>query len=84
MLHANSGTLTDLFSTGKAGMPVVVSTPGGELLLAKDAVGLFVGRDGRPTRQPSLTWGDVPAAAAAAPPYVVALLPRHVEVRSLC
>lgn len=35
------------------------------------------------TAQGGLTWSDAPSAAIYAHPYVVALLPNHIEVRSV-
>ncbi len=50
-MHANTGALSELFSSGKAGTPVITQLAGGELLLAKDNIGIFIGSDGKPSRK---------------------------------
>ena len=54
MVHVNTGALTELFSCGKAGTPVIVPLSSGELLLSKDNVGIFIGPDGKPSRKARL------------------------------
>lgn len=51
MLHANTGALTELFSSGRASAPVITQLANGELLLAKDNIGIFIGADGKPSRK---------------------------------
>ncbi len=46
----------------------------------KDNIGIFIGFDGRPTRNVGLAWSDPPLALTFSYPYVLALLPRGVEV----
>jgi hypothetical protein len=50
-VHANTGALTELFTCGKAGSPVITRLSGGDLLLAKDAIGIAIGPDGKPSRK---------------------------------
>ncbi|BDA43540.1 Vam6/Vps39-like protein [Coccomyxa sp. Obi] len=50
-VHANTGALSELFSSGKAGTPVITQLASGELLLAKDNIGIFIGSDGKPSRK---------------------------------
>lgn len=51
-MHANTGALSELFSSGKAGS-VITQLANGELLLAKDNIGIFIGADGKPSRKVS-------------------------------
>ena len=51
MVHVNTGALTELFSCGKSGTPVIVPLSSGELLLSKENVGIFIGADGKPSRK---------------------------------
>ena len=51
MVHVNTGALTELFSCGKSGAPVIVPLSSGELLLSKENVGIFIGADGKPSRK---------------------------------
>lgn len=50
-VHVNTGALSELFSSGKAGTPVITQLASGELLLAKDNIGIFIGTDGKPSRK---------------------------------
>ena len=50
-VHANTGALAELFSCGKAGSPVIARLSGGDLLLTKDAIGITIGPDGKPSRK---------------------------------
>jgi hypothetical protein len=43
---------------------------------------MFVGSEGKPTRRHGVPWSDPPLATASTSPYVLAVLPRHIEVRS--
>eukprot|EP00803_Ostreobium_quekettii_P007599 evm.model.scf_3833.1 EVM.evm.TU.scf_3833.1 scf_3833:4766-7651(-) len=90
LANPNTGSLGDLFTVGRAMKPSVTPVPGAnELLLAKENFGMFIGRDGRPTRRPSsaLTWSEAPLAVAVSPPYVLAAVlqtsQNFIEVRNL-
>jgi hypothetical protein len=48
LVNANTGALTELFSTGKAAAPCVLPLPTGELLLTKDSHGIFIGAPSSP------------------------------------
>lgn len=80
-MDTGTGALTELFTTGKPGAPLVTPLGGGELLLLKDSVGIALGADGRPARRPPLNWADAPAGVAVSAPYALGLLPGFVEVR---
>jgi hypothetical protein len=82
MLNIASGAMSEVFPTGRAGAPSALPLPPGELLLTRDAVGVFVGRDGKATRRGGLPWSEPPLALAHAPPFALALLPRGLELRS--
>ena len=63
MVHVNTGALTELFSCGKSGTPVIVPLSSGELLLSKENVGIFIGADGKPSRKVRYTHILAPASA---------------------
>ncbi len=63
MVHVNTGALTELFSCGKSGTPVIVPLSSGELLLSKENVGIFIGADGKPSRKVSYTYTVTPQLA---------------------
>jgi uncharacterized membrane protein YgcG len=57
---------------------------GGEMLLANDVRGIFVGFDGRPARSAgqSILWPSAPLDLVHTHPYVVSLLPATVDVHN--
>ncbi|RUS27613.1 hypothetical protein BC938DRAFT_482993 [Jimgerdemannia flammicorona] len=46
-------------------------------------VSIFLGLDGTPTRKVGIEWTGIPEEMGYSYPYVVAILPRHVEVRNI-
>uniref|UniRef100_A0A164UGY6 CNH domain-containing protein n=1 Tax=Daucus carota subsp. sativus TaxID=79200 RepID=A0A164UGY6_DAUCS len=83
ILNVTSGTLSEVFSSGRNALPLVVSLPSGELLLGKDKVGVIVDQNGKLVQEGRICWSEAPAAVVIRKPYAIALLPRHVEIRSL-
>ncbi|KAG6600618.1 Vam6/Vps39-like protein [Cucurbita argyrosperma subsp. argyrosperma] len=83
ILNATSGTLTDVFPSGRLAPPLVVSLPSGELLLGKDNIGVFVDQNGKLLQEGRICWSEAPSVVVIQNPYAVALLPRYIEVRSL-
>jgi len=75
--------VSDMFPTGRNQVAITVATGPEEVLVGKDTVGVFVGPDGRPSREHGLSWSEAPLDAVVAQPYVVGRLPRAVEVRNL-
>lgn len=80
-VHANTGALSELFSCGKASTPVITQLASGELLLAKDNIGIFIGTDGKPSRKvvPAMTTGFPCLSLAGAHD----LIPTHPD-RKFC
>ncbi|KAK8861657.1 hypothetical protein IAR55_002480 [Kwoniella newhampshirensis] len=59
----------------KAGLPVGTKTVGGEVLLARDEMGVFYSSEGNYTRSESLQWPGPPDALAFANPYIYSIVP---------
>ncbi|KAL9241643.1 hypothetical protein vseg_015730 [Gypsophila vaccaria] len=83
ILNANTGALSEIFSSGRISPPLVVPLPSGGLLLGKDNIGVFVDQHGKLGQEGRLCWSEAPAEIVIHEPYAIALLPRHVEIRSL-
>ncbi|CAG8539118.1 8928_t:CDS:10, partial [Acaulospora morrowiae] len=99
LMDISTGALTALFSPSSAhggasfsymGMigskvtkPMVTKLPNDEILLAKDNVSIFVGLDGNPTRRAGIDWSATPEDIGYSYPYLIAILPKHVEVRNI-
>ncbi|KAK3008435.1 hypothetical protein RJ639_014433 [Escallonia herrerae] len=83
ILNATNGGLSEVFPSGRIAPPLVVSLPSGELLLGKDNIGVFVDQNGKLLHEGRICWSESPAIVVIQKPYAIALLPRHVEIRSL-
>ncbi|XP_057955176.1 vacuolar sorting protein 39 isoform X2 [Malania oleifera] len=83
ILNATNGALSEVFPSGRIAPPLVVSLPSGELLLGKDNIGVFVDQNGKLLQEGRICWSEAPAVIVIQKPYAIALLPRHIEIRSL-
>ncbi len=82
MLHVQSGTLTELFPTGKSASPVAAPLPSDQVLLSRDDISIFIGFDGKTTRKFGLSWSETPICLGHYYPYVIAILSKFLEVRT--
>ncbi|XP_078593471.1 vam6/Vps39-like protein isoform X1 [Branchiostoma floridae x Branchiostoma japonicum] len=78
-----SGTLKELFPTGKQLEPLVTRLSEDRLALGRDDMTIFIDSEGQPTQKYALTWSDIPVVLDHEPPYIIAVLPRHIEVRTV-
>eukprot|EP00123_Amoebidium_parasiticum_P004684 comp15977_c0_seq1/m.13392 comp15977_c0_seq1/g.13392 ORF comp15977_c0_seq1/g.13392 comp15977_c0_seq1/m.13392 type:complete len:878 (-) comp15977_c0_seq1:252-2885(-) len=83
MMNALTGGIQDLFPTGRNQETLITRVDDFELLLSKDNASIFIGYDGKPTRQFVVQWSDIPTSMDIVSGYCVALLPRCIEVRTL-
>ena len=86
MVHTQTGEVKELFPVSrqsKDGNPVAVVLPTGEILLAQDSTGIFIGLNGKPTRKYGLHWVEPPLALALSYPYILAASARSVDIRCL-
>ncbi|EXX74415.1 Vam6p [Rhizophagus irregularis DAOM 197198w] len=67
----------------KANKPLVTKLPQGEILLVKDNMSIFTGLDGITTRKTGIDWTGTPEEIGCSYPYLIAILPKHVEVRNI-
>ncbi|KAF7725188.1 Vacuolar morphoproteinsis protein 6 [Apophysomyces ossiformis] len=79
-------TLNNLYNMSigsRGGKPMVTKIPNNEMILARDHVSIFLGLDGTPTRKFGIEWSGAPEQMGYSYPYVIAILPKHVEVRNI-
>ncbi|CAO3612687.1 unnamed protein product [Cunninghamella echinulata] len=79
-------TLNNLYNMSigfRGGKPMVTKIPNNEMLLARDHISIFLGLDGTPTRKVGIEWSGTPEQMGYSYPYVIAILPKHVEVRNI-
>ena len=82
-INIQTGVTTTLFQTGKSGNAIVTKLSANQLILSRDEVGVFIGADGKPTHSYGIGWTDSAISVIGTTPYVIALLPKFVEIRTL-
>eukprot|EP01090_Pellita_catalonica_P022119 TRINITY_DN8476_c0_g1_i1.p1 TRINITY_DN8476_c0_g1~~TRINITY_DN8476_c0_g1_i1.p1 ORF type:complete len:678 (+),score=95.53 TRINITY_DN8476_c0_g1_i1:189-2222(+) len=75
--------MKELFPTGKSTIPLITNVLKDQLLLARGHISIFISYDGRPTRTYGLRWSEGPLAIGYYFPYVIAILPKYLEVRTM-
>jgi tetratricopeptide (TPR) repeat protein len=59
--------------------PMVVQIEGGEVLVCRESLGVFLSEDGKPTRRDGIEWRAVPEEVAYVKPYVLSIVPPIVR-----
>ncbi|XP_049596676.1 vam6/Vps39-like protein isoform X1 [Syngnathus scovelli] len=77
------GTLKELFPTGKQLEPLVTPLADGKVAVGQDHLTVVLNEEGICTQKCALNWTDIPIAMEHQPPYIIAVLPRYVEIRTL-
>ncbi|CAG8575327.1 2276_t:CDS:2, partial [Funneliformis mosseae] len=67
----------------KVNKPLLTRLPNNEILLVKDNESIIVGLDGKPTRKAEIDWSGTPEEIGYSHPYLIAILPKNVEVRNI-
>ncbi|KAJ3613000.1 hypothetical protein NHX12_019257 [Muraenolepis orangiensis] len=89
------GTLKELFPTGKQLEPLVAPLADGKVALGQDDLTVVLNEEGVCTQKCALNWTDIPItmgidystedwlrSLTVPPPYIIAVLPRYVEIRT--
>ncbi|XP_049943822.1 vam6/Vps39-like protein [Schistocerca serialis cubense] len=82
-LSNSTGTQQELFPMGKHQEPSVTKLSNGIFALGKDQQSIFMTTTATPAYKHAVKWSDVPVAIAYDEPYLVAVLPEGLEVRTL-
>ncbi|XP_039248093.2 vam6/Vps39-like protein [Styela clava] len=72
----------ELFPTGKLMEPVMTKLDENRLILMKDDMSIFIDKDGTGEKQ-VFKWSDAPIDIETQAPYILAVLPSYVEIRTL-
>ncbi|XP_064621475.1 vam6/Vps39-like protein [Lineus longissimus] len=83
LINISDGSLKDLFPTGKQLEPTVMRLTDDRLALSRDEMTIFIDSEGNPAQKYALTWTDIPGVMEHHPPYIIAVLPKYVEVRTI-
>ncbi|KAG9466579.1 hypothetical protein GDO78_016380, partial [Eleutherodactylus coqui] len=76
------GSIKELFPTGKQLEPLAVPLADGKVAVGQDDLTVVLNEEGTCTPKCALNWTDIPMAMEHQPPYIIAVLPRYVEVRT--
>lgn len=78
-----SGEQRDLFPTGKHPEPRAITLSDGRFALGRDEQTIFINTDGNPTQKYAVTWSEAPIMMEHDAPYLVSVLSKCVEVRTI-
>ncbi|XP_043929951.1 vam6/Vps39-like protein isoform X1 [Protopterus annectens] len=76
------GSIKELFPTGKQLEPLVAPLADRKVAVGQDDLTVVLNEDGVCTQKCALNWTDIPTAMDHQPPYIIAVLPRYVEIRT--
>uniref|UniRef100_A0A3P9C067 VPS39 subunit of HOPS complex n=1 Tax=Maylandia zebra TaxID=106582 RepID=A0A3P9C067_9CICH len=76
------GSIKELFPTGKQLEPLVAPLADGKVAVGQDDLTVVLNEEGVCTQKCALNWTDIPIAMEHQPPYIIAVLPRYVEIRT--
>lgn len=84
IIDSKTGNLKELFPVGSSQpAPMVTHIHDNRLALGRDAMSILINAEGDPTQKDPITWSDIPLAMEHNPPYLIAILPKFVEVRTI-
>jgi len=84
LIHLETSEKRKIFGTGRRSKDAIgVRLINKEVLLVQDKKGYFVDYQAEPTRSKCIEWTDIPLSIAYFHPYIVSVLPRHIEMHHL-
>ncbi|XP_023931071.1 vam6/Vps39-like protein [Lingula anatina] len=83
LIKVESGDLKELFPTGARMEPLVTKLSEDRLALQRDDMSVFINSEGNPVLKYGLNWSDIPAIMEHHPPYILAVLPKYIEIRTI-
>jgi tetratricopeptide (TPR) repeat protein len=75
MAGAAFGGLGGYIGMGARNKPHVIQIDGGEVLVCRDTIGVFLSEEGKPTRRDGIEWPAIPEEVGYIKPYVFSVLP---------
>ncbi|XP_052769246.1 vam6/Vps39-like protein [Mya arenaria] len=84
ILKVGTGDPKELFPLGsKQPEPVISPFKDDGFILGRDDQSIFVDNDGTPTKKHPVKWTDIPVSIVHETPYLIALLSKVIEVRTI-
>ncbi|KAK6183438.1 hypothetical protein SNE40_010920 [Patella caerulea] len=84
LINSKNGDLKELFPLGSRQLePLVTKLADNRLALGRDIMSILINAEGEPTQKHPVKWSDIPVALQHDPPYLIAILPKYVEIRTI-
>lgn len=84
IVKAETGDLKELFPLGNRHFePVITLWQNEGFILGRDNTSILVDKDGNPKKKHPLQWSDIPTCVVHNDPYLIAVLPKAIEVRTI-
>lgn len=83
-VKVKTGETKELFPTGSMQQePIVTLYEGSGFIVGRDNMSIFIDPDGNPTMKHPVKWSDIPLEVAYDPPYLIGILPKAIEIRTV-
>ncbi|XP_067938529.1 vam6/Vps39-like protein [Watersipora subatra] len=83
MYEVDPPNISEVFPTGRNQEPLMASVGGDRLALNKDNISVLIDHKKQPTQKYGINWSEAPVAMVYRAPYLIGVLPRYVEVRTI-
>jgi len=84
LIHSITGQLKELFPVGGSQPePLVTRLSKDRLALGRDNHSILIDDLGDPTQKEPISWSEVQIGMEHCPPYLISILPKYVEVRTI-
>ncbi|CAD5113361.1 DgyrCDS2533 [Dimorphilus gyrociliatus] len=84
LVDVMSGNVKDVFPTGSRQQEALVTKlSDSELAVSRDETTVLIDKEGKPLQRFGIKWSDVPQMIVNLPPYLVAALPKYVEIQTI-
>ncbi|KAJ8045113.1 Vam6/Vps39-like protein [Holothuria leucospilota] len=85
LINITTGELKELFTTGNTSQiePTITKLSEDLMALGRDNMSIIVDSEGEPAKKYALRWSDVPTVLEHDQPYIIALMPKYIEIRTV-
>lgn len=84
IINSHTGQLKELFPVGeKQSEPIVTRLFDNRIAFGRDNFSILLNHEGEPTQKEPITWSEIPIGMEHCPPYLISILPKYVEVRTI-
>ncbi|XP_053393314.1 vam6/Vps39-like protein [Mercenaria mercenaria] len=84
IVKIESGESKELFPLGsKQTEPVITYLKDAGFIVGRDDMSIFIDKEGQPAKKHPVKWTDIPIASVHEAPYIISVLPKCLEVRTI-